>query len=288
LRSGPAYPRLVGYCNAARVLAVGNEIAGIAAGDRILTHQSHRTCFACDADDVLALIPAALDSRSASAAYIAHIGLNALQRAALQPGETVVIQGLGPIGLATVALARTMGAAHVVAIGNSANRIEKARALGATITIEVEDAELSARFLEAAGGSGAHVVINTVNSWSAWRTSLDLVLPFGRVAVLGFPGRGETLPDFNPLQSDPFYTKQPSILSVGLAAGPGNWGEGDVAEHRHTNMEFLLRLMTTGSLPLGDLITHERRWDELEAVYELAAAGDKEMIVPVLRWEAAR
>src|SRR5215831_19426328 len=47
LRPGPVYPRLVGYCNVAEVIAVGAEVQALEPGDRILTGQSHRTAFIC-------------------------------------------------------------------------------------------------------------------------------------------------------------------------------------------------------------------------------------------------
>src|SRR5450631_2192038 len=118
LRAGPAYPRLVGYCNASRVFRVGTGVDEVSPGMRILTHQSHQSCFVCKESEVLAVIPPDLSSREASLTYIAHIGLTALQRAGLRAGESVAVQGLGPVGLATIALARAMDAGNIIAIGN--------------------------------------------------------------------------------------------------------------------------------------------------------------------------
>jgi threonine dehydrogenase-like Zn-dependent dehydrogenase len=285
LRAGPAYPRLVGYCNASRVLHVGTGVDGVSPGMRILTHQSHQSFFVCKESEVLAVIPPDLNSREASLAYIAHIGLTGLQRAGLRAGESVAIQGLGPVGLATVALSRAMDAGNIIAIGNSRSRNQRALDLGAMSVFEASDTQLCNRLAKYTNGRLADIVISTVNSWTAWRTSLDIVRAFGRIAVLGFPGRGEPLPDFNPLASEPFYTKQPTLVSAGLAAGPGPWGDGDVAQHCRKNMAFLLGLMQSGRLPLGQLITHEVPWSELETIYRLAADGDKGLVAAVLRWQ---
>jgi threonine dehydrogenase-like Zn-dependent dehydrogenase len=285
LRAGPAYPRLVGYCNAARVIRAGADVDGVSPGMRILTHQSHQSCFACNKTEVLAIIPADLSSREASLAYIAHIGLTGLQRAGLRPGESVVVQGLGPVGLATIVLARSMDAGNIIAIGNSHSRNKLALDLGATSALDANDAQLCTHLAQCTDGKLADIVISTVNSWDAWRTSLDTVREFGRIAVLGFPGRGEKLPDFNPLASEPFYTKQPTVISSGLAAGPGTWGDGDSSQHCRKNMRFLLGLMQSGRLPLGKLITHEVPWFELESIYRLAADGDKGLVAAVLRWQ---
>jgi NADPH:quinone reductase-like Zn-dependent oxidoreductase len=285
LRAGPAYPRLVGYCNAARVIRVGAEVEGVLPGMRVLTHQSHQSCFVCNKNEVLAVIPEVLSSREASVAYIAHIGLTGLQRAALRAGESVAVQGLGPVGLATIALARAMDAGNIIAIGNSRSRSELAIKLGATSALDASGPQLGDALAQCNDHNLADIVVTTVNSWSAWRTSLDLVRAFGRIAVLGFPGRGERVPDFNPLASEPFYTKQPTIISAGLAAGPDTWGGGDSAQHCRQNMAFLLGLMQSQRLPLGNLISHEVPWSELETIYRLAADGDKDLVMAVLRWQ---
>ncbi len=285
LRRGPAYPRLVGYCNAARVVRVGAGVTTLAPGTRILTHQSHQSCFCCKQSDVLAIIPEKLSSREASLAYIAHIGLTGLQRAGLRSGESIAVQGLGPVGLATIALARAMDAGAIVAIGNSLGRAERALGLGATAAFDAGDSGLESGIARCNGGKLADIVVSTVNSWSAWRTSLQIVRAFGRIAVLGFPGRGEPLPDFNPLASEPFYTKQPTVISAGLAAGSDAWGDGDTAAHCRENMAFLLDLMERGRLPLERLITDEVPWSELETIYRRAADGDKDLVAAVLRWQ---
>ncbi|HZO51227.1 MAG TPA: zinc-binding alcohol dehydrogenase [Bryobacteraceae bacterium] len=286
LRSAPAYPRLLGYCNSARVVGVGSDVRSVAPGDIILTNQSHQSCFTCSSSEILAKVPEKLNARAASLAYIAYFGLNALQRADLQAGECVAVQGLGPIGLATVAVARALGAGRIVALGNSPSRLETAIAFGADEAIDTRELEQMAG-LGAELRNYADVVVTTVNAWAAWRTSLAIVREFGRVAVLGFPGRGEPLPTFNVLASDPFYVKQLSILSVGLPAGHGRWGQGDRMAYRRAGIELLLQLMASGELPLADLITHEVPWSELEAVYRRAESGDKTQVVAVLNWEAS-
>jgi threonine dehydrogenase-like Zn-dependent dehydrogenase len=287
LRAGPAYPRLMGYCNAARVLRVGAAATTLAPGMRILTHQSHQSCFCCQQSEVLAVIPAGLSSRAASLAYLAHIGLTGLQRAALRPGECIAVQGLGPVGLATIALARALDAGPIVAIGNSRIRADRALDLGATAALDAGDPDVAAGIAGLNGGRLADIVVSTVNSWSAWHASLQLVRAFGRIAVLGFPGRGEPLPDFNPLASEPFYTKQPTVISAGLAAGSDPWGDGDTAAHCRENMAFLLDLMQRGRLPLERLISDEVPWSDLDTIYRRAADGDKDLVAAVLRWPAA-
>jgi len=50
-------------------------------------------------------------------------------------------------------------------------------------------------------------------------------------------------------------------------------------------MKLLLDLVANNTLPLDELVTHNVRWSELESIYKLAKAGDKEMIAAVLNWK---
>src|SRR5207248_1003374 len=110
LRRGRAYPRLVGYCNVARVVRVGSGVSLTRVGDLIFTNQPHQSAFVCDQSEVLALVPKSLPSAVASLGYIAHIALSAVQRTQLQKHEAVAVLGLGPIGLSAVAISAAMGA----------------------------------------------------------------------------------------------------------------------------------------------------------------------------------
>src|SRR5689334_8047017 len=57
LRPGNPYPRLVGYCNVASVLAAGSAVSDLRPGDRVITFQSHRSAFICAASEVVARVP---------------------------------------------------------------------------------------------------------------------------------------------------------------------------------------------------------------------------------------
>lgn len=285
LRGGTSYPRLLGYCNVARVIKRGESVQVVRPGDRILTIQSHQSAFVCRARDVLAVVPDGVPSAPASLTYLAELGLAALQKSGFRPGENVAVLGLGVIGLATVAVGLALGG-HVVAIGNDDGRLAKARELGAHLCLRSDGDGLAARIAEATGGVGIDVLVTTANPWAAWRLALELARPQGRIAVLGFPGRTEGPPLFNPLASSLFYAKQLSVFAAGqvpeMDAAPG--------EIRFTlarNMQLLGRLVQDGRLPLERLVTHTVPWKDLGAIYELAARHDRTLIGAVLDWSVS-
>jgi D-arabinose 1-dehydrogenase-like Zn-dependent alcohol dehydrogenase len=107
----------------------------------------------------------------------------------------VLVIGLGVLGLTSVAMARVAGA-EVFAITNQSQPAAIASDLGARVFDRAGRAAL-VEALEA----GADVVISTVNGWDDWQLALELAAQNGVIACLGFPGRGEELPGFNPLDS---------------------------------------------------------------------------------------
>ena len=282
LRPGSTYPRLVGYCNVARVLDVGRRVSDIQPGDRVLTHQSHRGAFICRSSTVLATVPAGVESSAACFTQFAYLGLRAVRRATTKPGEIVLVFGLGLIGLATVAIAKISGAS-VIALGNDDLRVQKAVELGADLAVASSESVQVSRFCESAGKSGPDVLITTANPWAAWRDVLELSVHGSRIVVVGFPGRSEGTPAFNPLMSEHFYDKDLSVHALGPEPGFRVTHTPTPASVRQ-DMEQILSWVGDGSLPLGALITDTVHWRELSAVYDRAAVGDKSLIGAVLDW----
>lgn len=280
LRPGPIYPRRVGYCNVATVERVGRSVAGIAPGRRILTHQSHQSGFVCDQAEILAVLDDALEPEVASLSYLAELGLTALQKARFQPGETVAVLGLGAIGLATIGVVTALGG-RALAFGNDATRLAKATQLGAQAGFDSSDSALPQRISDATGGRGLDLIVTTANSWAAWKTVLAVSRFQTRIAVLGFPGRSEGLPPFNPIESAHFYDKQLSIVAAGLVEDAGS---APVSPQLHENMQTILGLLATSRLDLASLVTDRVSWQDLGGIYERAARHDKSLIGAVLNW----
>lgn len=116
------------------------------------------------------------------------------------PGEPVVIQGSGPLGLFGTAMARAHGASMVITIGAPEARLELARAWGADHTISIEampDAdERIARVLELTGGRGAPLVLELSGGSTANREGAMMCAAHGSFVLVGI---GSSVPDPIPL-----------------------------------------------------------------------------------------
>jgi threonine dehydrogenase-like Zn-dependent dehydrogenase len=111
-----------------------------------------------------------------------------LERAAVRPGDTVLVQGTGAVGLSAIALARLGGAASVVAIGAPRSRLELARRMGADHVYSLEDGTAADRVADLRArthGEGADVVIEAAGSPRAFEEGLELVRDGGRYVIAG-------------------------------------------------------------------------------------------------------
>jgi L-iditol 2-dehydrogenase len=104
----------------------------------------------------------------------------------VQAGETVVVLGLGPIGLLFVRMCRLAGA-RVLAVGRRAERLALASRLGADEVLDERDLKdvVSAVRAHTEGGRGADKVIEAVGTPAAWETAIALARKAGTVSLFG-------------------------------------------------------------------------------------------------------
>lgn len=119
----------------------------------------------------------------------------------IEAGQTVVVQGSGPVGIASAMVASLSPARQIIVIGAPANRLELAREFGATETIDIGTttaAERLARVRELTDGRGADVVIEAAGVPEAFTEGIDLLARHGRYVLSGlYSGSREV--SFNPV-----------------------------------------------------------------------------------------
>ena len=114
--------------------------------------------------------------------------VHVLERAALRPGDSVLVQGAGAVGLSAVALARLGGAGLICAIGAPPSRLALARRMGADHTYDLEASSAAERLDDTRArthGEGFDVVIEAAGSPRAVEEGLDLVRDGGRYVIAG-------------------------------------------------------------------------------------------------------
>ena len=113
---------------------------------------------------------------------------HALERAEVQLGDAVVVQGCGPVGLNAAVMAQLSGATQVIVVGAPKKRLDLARALGADHTIDIEEHGPDERISvvrELTHGRGADVIIEATGNPSALPEGMRMTRDHGRYVVVG-------------------------------------------------------------------------------------------------------
>ena len=111
----------------------------------------------------------------------------------VQPGDTVVVVGAGPIGLSAILGAKLFSPGHVVAIDLVDARLDAAKRFGADVTINNEHDDAVAIVQALTNGLGADVAIEAVGVPQSFELCTELVRPGGHVANIGVHGQPATL-----------------------------------------------------------------------------------------------
>ena len=130
--------------------------------------------------------PAHLTFEEAAALPLAHVTAwrMLMTRAALRPGETVLVHGIGGgVALAALQLAKLAGA-EVIVTSSSREKLERARQMGADCGIHYKKQDVAAAVKEFTHGRGADVVIDTVGA-ATWPLDLVTVRRGGRIVLCG-------------------------------------------------------------------------------------------------------
>ncbi|HEY7064180.1 MAG TPA: zinc-binding dehydrogenase [Chloroflexota bacterium] len=179
-------------------------------------------------------------------------------------GDAVVVQGVGPQGLAAVVVARECGARLVVAtgIGRDRERLELARLFGADHAVDVDTQDPVALVRELTNGEMADVVVDVSGSPRGLATSLELAREQGTVVCAGLTGK-DTL---TPLLFDQVIWKELRLQGV-FTKGADAIAEG-------------IRLAEAGKYPLERMLTHTFPLDQAEQAIR-ALAGEIPGLYPV-------
>ena len=265
---------------------MGSDVTRFQVGDRVVANLPHQSKYVACESAAIVKVPDGVHAEDAVYAWLYALSSLCYRKAQFQPGENVAVVGLGVLGLGAVALGPLFGA-RVVGLGNSPIRLEFSQLMGADQALLSSDPDLTEKLDEFTAGAGIDLVIQTANPWPAYQTSIEIVRPGGRVAIVALPGRGEPALDFNPLDMRWFYQKGISLIAV--SGQPGHPFPGSVERFtRRRECEFVLSLMSDGRLEPKRLVTHRFPYANMAAAYEMAYRREKEMLGVIFEWMDAQ
>jgi alcohol dehydrogenase len=170
-------------------------------------------------------------------------------RADIRPGSTVVIVGLGPVGVMALQCAQLFEPAQILAVDVVPERLARAERLGAE-PIDARVAPGSQQVMEATGGRGAASVIEAVGADATIVDALSCAAPGGTVSVVGV-----NLSMDMPFPMGLILLNSLTLRSV-FAPVPGTWPE-------------LVPLVQSGRFTLEGTFSHHMKLSQVAAAYQL-------------------
>ncbi len=282
------YPHVQGHECAGVVVAVGSQVNRFKIGDRVAIEPGV-ACQACEwckkgrynlcpdvqflstppvkgafvqylkhTEDYLFPIPDNVSYENATLAEPLSVGIHAVRRGRLQPGTSVLISGMGPVGLMTIIAAKSFGAKEIIVTDMEPLRLEAAKRLGATRTINVKDEYMDATISELTAQSGVDMVVETSGNVSALQSSVELTKRGGSIVVVGFPAKEEV-----PLNVTLMLQKEIDLYSV----------------YRYTNTYPLaIQLLESMGSQVASIITDKYSIDDIDEAMEQALTNRAESL----------
>lgn len=260
-------PMPLGYSAAGEVVAVGKGITNIAVGDRLISN-GHHSEYVCVPEHLTAKIPEHVSYEEAAFTVLAAIALQGIRLIQPELGHTIVVTGLGLIGLLACQLLQANGC-QVIAFDIDPSRVDLAKKLGVDAHAAMDPVSL---LYAKTNGIGADAVLITASSSSDQIISqaAQMCRQRGKIVLLGVVGL-----DIN--RSD-FYEKEISF-QVSCSYGPGRYQSsyedkgmdypiGFVRWTEQRNFQAVLNIIAQGKLQLKDLITSTEKFENYQVVYD--------------------
>ena len=278
-------PLPLGYCNAGVITDVGPGIAGLEIGDRVVSNGPHAE-FVSVPRLLTAKIPDNVSDDEAAFTVLASIALQGQRLIEPQLGETVVVYGLGLIGLVAVQLLRAAGC-QVIGVDVNDARLGLASEFGAETIHGARCDDLPAKVRSLTHGRGADAVMITASAKSDALVSnaAKMCRRRGRVVLVGVVGLNLNRADF--------YEKEISF-QVSCSYGPGRYDAeyeaqghdyplGFVRWTEQRNFEAVLAMLASGRLSFEPLISHRFDLARATDAYQ-AVQGDPSSLGVLLRY----
>ena len=208
--------------------------------------------------DGLNRIPDNIGFDEASVAEPFACAINAQELISVGDGDTVVVFGAGPIGCIHIRLARANGASRVFLIDVNAERLKmSADAVQPDEVINGSEVDVVERVLELTDGRGADVVITATAANVAQEQAIRMAARRGRISFFG------GLPKTNPyIQCDSNLVHYRELMLMGA--------NGSAPEHNKRALEYI----STGKVPVKDLITARLPLDRALEAFDIVAKGE--------------
>lgn len=269
------YPRIIGHEVTGEVVAVGEAVKSFAPGDKVVLEPITPCgeCYACQngrgnvchnlevhgvhrdggmqeyvvvQEGHLHKVSSSIPFENAVLVEPFTIGAQACWRGDVSEGDTVFIQGAGPIGICCLKVAELLGATCFIS-DLSEERLQFAKECGADGVINVSSQNPQEEIMRLTNGSGANVVIDAVCLPQTFELSVDVASVAGRVVVLGFDERSSSISQL------PITKKELTIAGSRLQT---------------KQFSKVIHWLEEGKLLVDGIVTHQYLVDDIKKAFQ--------------------
>lgn len=262
-------PLPLGYCNVGKVVAIGRGVTEFQVGDRVASNGNHAE-YVCVPKNLVASIPDNVSDEEAAFTVIGSIGLEGVRLVKPELGETVVVIGLGLIGLIAAQLLKANGC-KIIGVEFDSQKVKLAQSFGIEAINPREGTDPIKYVEEATHSVGADAVLITASAKGdeVIHEACTMSRKRGRVVLVGVIGLN--------MRRDDFYKKELSF-QVSCSYGPGRYDE-DYENKGHDyplpyvrwtekrNFETILHCIAKDILNVKSLITERVPLAQYEEIY---------------------
>lgn len=274
-------PLPLGYCNVGEVIGIGKDVIDFKIGDRVVSNGNHAEVVNIP-KNLVAKIPDNVIDEEAAFTVIGAIGLQGIRLLNPTFGETIVVTGLGLIGLIASQLLKANGC-NVIGIDYDQQKLDLAKSWGIKV-INASESDVVNKVDEYTNGIGADGVLITASAKTNTiiSDSAQMCRKRGRVVLVGVIGL-----DIN--RSD-FYEKEISF-QVSCSYGPGRYDSnyedkgldypiGFVRWTEKRNFEAILNAISNKTINVDSLITERVELKDYNVIYgDLSKKGSIASII---------
>jgi threonine dehydrogenase-like Zn-dependent dehydrogenase len=182
--------------------------------------------------------------------------VSSIRNCRLEPGDTVLIYGAGPMGLLNLAVALCSGASEVIVVDKNADRLELALKMGASFTVDATRCEVAQAVRDCTRDRGMDVAIVAVPAAEPQAQAISLLAPFGRLCLFAGLPRGA---DAVSLDTNAIHYR--NLVVTGMTGGsPRDYLDAT-------------RLIQSGRVDVRRVVSHVLPLSELRQAYDLVLGG---------------
>nr|WP_298994225.1 bi-domain-containing oxidoreductase [uncultured Polaribacter sp.] len=277
-------PLPLGYCNVGKVIAVGKGVTNFKVGDRVASNGQHAE-FVSIPENLVAHIPDNISDEEAAFTVIGSIGLQGIRLVNPTMGETVVVIGLGLIGLLTAEMLVANGC-KVIGYDLDDAKVEIAKSKGVLAFNPLKGNDPVKFVQENTNGIGADAVLITASAKTNEIISqaAKMSRKRGRIVLVGVIGLDISRADF--------YEKELSF-QVSCSYGPGRYDDDYefkgidyplpfVRWTEKRNFETVLQLISSGKLEVKNLISEVIPLEDFDKIY--GDIGNSKSIASIIKY----